>query len=158
MAEKIQNLERDAKRGQELMSQAKERILAFLDRFTCCVMSTVTADSAPEAAYVGFQCSRDMEFLVGTSKLSRKYKNLQQNPGIAIVVASDAGEVQYEGTAKEIGADEYDKLVASGAFAALPGIEKYRNDPNQVYLKIKPTWLRFILHGESDTIEEMTEF
>lgn len=136
----------------------KEQALTFLRKYIFCVISTVTADGKPEAAFVGYRHSEDLEFLIGTSKLTRKYQNLQTNPHVAVVVADTTGEVQYEGYAQEISQEEYDQLVASGQFEALPGIEKYRGDPNQVFFKISPTWLRFILHGETDQVTEMTEF
>lgn len=136
----------------------KEDILAFLNTHVFCVVSTVTFDAKPEAAFVGFKHNDRLEFLIGTSRLSRKYQNLQTNPHIAIVVADTTAEVQYEGIAEEVRQDVYDQLVANGEFEALPGIEKYRGDPNQIFLKIKPTWLRFIQHGEEDSITETTEF
>lgn len=135
-----------------------EHVTAFLSTFMLCTISTVTPDSKPESAFVGFTHSKNLELMIGTSRLTRKYQNLQQNPHIAVVVASMEGEVQYEGIASEISEDEYYALVEGGTFEHLPGIKKYRNDPNQVYFHIVPTWLRFIRHGEQDLVEEMTEF
>lgn len=136
----------------------KEHITEFLNEFMLGTISTVTPDSKPESAYVGFTHSSDLRIIIGTSKKTRKYQNLQHNPHVAFVVASTKGEVQYEGDAAEISEADYYALVEDGAFTHLPGIQKYRNDPNQVYLLIKPTWLRFIQHGEQDVVEEMTEF
>lgn len=136
----------------------KEQVSAFLSQFILGTISTVTPDSKPESAYVGYRHSASLELLIGTSNVSRKFQNLQQNSHVAIVVASTDAEVQYEGTAEVISQEVYDELIATGQFADLPGIEKYRNDPTQVYLKITPTWLRFIQHGETDRVEEMTEF
>lgn len=136
----------------------KEQISTFLSKFIFCVISTVTPENKPESAFVGYRHSKDLEFLIGTSKLSRKYQNLQTNPHVAIVLADTSGEVQFEGVAEEISNESYDELVASKLFESLPGIEKYRGDPNQVFFKITPTWLRFIQHGETDQVTEMTEF
>lgn len=136
----------------------KKQITDFLNEFILGTISTVTPDNKPESAYVGFTHNNDLQLIVGTSNKTRKYQNLQQNANVAFVVASTKGEVQYEGSASEISETEYDNLVASGVFTHLPGIQKYRNDPNQVYLLIKPTWLRFIQHGPEDVVEEMTEF
>lgn len=136
----------------------KDQVSVFLSKFIFCVIATVTRENKPESAFVGFRHSQDLELLIGTSNLSRKYQNLQQNPHVAVVIADTSGEVQYEGDAQEISLKEYDQLIASGQFEALPGIEKYRNDPNQTFFKITPTWLRLIQHGETDAIAEMTEF
>lgn len=135
-----------------------ERISAFLDTFILGTISTVTPDNKPEAAYVGFTHSKNLEMIIGTSNLTRKYQNIQQNPHVAMVIASTEGEVQYEGVIKEITQEEYNSLIDSGMFKHLPGIEKYRSDPHQVYLRITPTWVRFIQHDETDAIEEITEF
>lgn len=135
-----------------------EKITEFLSKHILCTISTVTPDAKPEAAYVGFRHNKQLEMLIGTSKLSRKYQNLQQNPHIALVVADFEGEVQYEGVAEEVSLGSYDELTAAAVFETLPGIEKYRNDPNQTFFRIKPTWLRFIQHGSTDQITEMTEF
>lgn len=135
-----------------------DQVSTFLDKFIFCVISTVTTDSKPEAAFVGYRHSADLQLIIGTSKLTRKYQNLQTSPHVAVVVADLSGEVQYEGDAEEISQESYDELVASGTFLGLPGIEKYRGDPNQVFFRITPTWLRFIQHGETDQITEMTEF
>lgn len=136
----------------------KDQITAFLSKHILCTIATVTPDAKPEAAYVGFRHNKDLELLIGTSRLSRKYQNLQQNPHVAFVMADLEGEVQYEGIAEEISLGSYDELIAATVFEALPGIEKYRSDPNQIFFRIKPTWLRFIQHGENDQITEMTEF
>lgn len=135
-----------------------QQVSDYLSKHILCTISTVTPDAKPEAAYVGFRYNKDLEMLIGTSRLSRKYQNLQKNPHIAIVVADFEGEVQYEGVAEEITFGSYDELVASAVFETLPGIEKYRNDPNQTFFRIKPTWIRFIQHGETDQVTEMTEF
>lgn len=136
----------------------KDQVAAFLGNFMFCVMATVAGDGKPEAAFVGFRHNQMLELLIGTSRLSRKYQNLQQNSHVALVFADTSGEVQYEGTATEVSPEEYDQLIATGQFEALPGTDKYRKDPDQVYLKVMPTWVRFIQHGENDLIEEMTEF
>ncbi len=136
----------------------KEKMLAFLQERFLCVVSTVTADAKPEAAYVGFTCNEKLEIIIGTSNLSRKYANLQANPSIALVVADLNGEVQYEGQVSHMTFEDYDKVVEANEFRGLPNIEKFRNDPTEVFFRIRPTWIRFIEHGEINTKEEFTEF
>jgi hypothetical protein len=68
------------------------------------------------------------------------------------------GEVQYEGEVEVISVPEYESLTKEGRFELMPGFDKYRQDPTQVYLLIKPTWIRFIVHGDEDRIEELREF
>lgn len=136
----------------------KNQINTFLQKRMLGVISTIHDDTTPEAAYVAYRHSSQLELLIGTSRLSRKYKNILARPAVAFVVADFDGEIQYEGDAKEVTPADYDKLIANGVFQPLPGIEKYREDPDQSYIVVSPRWVRFILHGENDLIEELTEF
>lgn len=136
----------------------KAKIIEYLGERIFCVIATTHPNGTPEAAFVGYRNNDSLEFLIGTSNQSRKYKNLKANPHAALVVADTKGEIQYEGEAVELSMAEYDEHVAAEKFTALPGIEKYRNDPCQTFFKITPSWIRFIQHGESDIIEEFTEF
>jgi uncharacterized pyridoxamine 5'-phosphate oxidase family protein len=63
----------------------KDQVFAFLKERPLCVVSTVTSDSRPEAAFVGFTCNEKLQIVIGTSNNSRKYANLQSNPSIAPV-------------------------------------------------------------------------
>lgn len=139
-------------------NEGKEELISFLEARSFCVISTVTADAKPEAAFVGFTSSSNLEVVVGTSIKSRKYQNMLHNKSIALVVADLTGEVQYEGEVEIITPETYDELLAAGRFKKLGGYDKYRNDPVQTYLRIRPTWIRFIVHGENDQIAEFTEF
>ena len=136
----------------------KDKMIDFLKSQHLCTVSTVTPEAKPEAAYVGFTCNQDLEIVIGTSNKSRKFANLQSNPSVAIVVADLNSEVQYEGKATNITFAEYDNLVADKIFDGLPNIDKYRNDPNQVFVRIKPTWIRFLDHTNGNATEEFTEF
>ncbi len=136
----------------------KDKMLDYLASHNFCVISTVDDQSSPESAYVGFRHNQNLEILIGTSKNSRKFKNILQNNRVALVMADLTGEVQYEGVAEVVNADEHDALVEAGHFMPLPGMAKYREDPTQVWIKVSPTWIRFIQHGAPDQIEEFTEF
>jgi general stress protein 26 len=132
----------------------KDKMIAFMDERIFCVISTVDGSGKPESAFVGFS-NEGLTLTIGTSNKSRKYKNLTGNPSVAIVIADQTGEVQYDGQAHEFksGGEAEDKHLSE-----LPQSAKYRQDPNQVYIKIEPTWIRFIQHGEQDSVEEFTEF
>ena len=141
------------------MKAADEKeMTAFMEERFLCVLSTVNSRGYPEAAFVGYTNNRDHEIMIGTSSKSRKFQNLLQNKAVAIVIADHTGEVQYEGHAKVITSSDYEALIAEGRFDKLPGLDKYRNDPTQVYVSIKPTWIRFIVHGSTDQVVEFTEF
>lgn len=141
---------------------SKKDMIAFMEARFLCVLSTVDEGVRPESAYVGYTSNENHEIVIGTSNQSRKYQNLLQNKSVSVVIADQTGEVQYEGEAEVISGEDYEKMIAESRFQALPGLDKYRDDPTQVYIKIKPTWSRFIVHGPSgagtDQITEFTEF
>lgn len=134
----------------------KDKMLTFMAGHKHCVISTVDSNSKPESAFVAFS-NNELDIFIGTSSQSRKFRNLTANPAVAIVIADQSGEVQYEGAAHVVEAHEISE-VEKRHFTKLPGSATYRNDPNQQYIKISPTWIRFIQHGEPDIIEEFTEF
>ncbi len=136
----------------------KQKLQEFMNTRFLGVISTVDHNSRPESAFVGYSVGAGFEVIVGTSKFSRKAKNILSNDSVALVVADETGEVQYEGRASQIEKSEYEALIEKGRFKQLEGSAKYRNDPDQVWLKIQPTWIRFIEHGEPDRVEEFTEF
>lgn len=136
----------------------KQALIAFMAERSFGVIATASTEAKPEAAFVGVVSSSDLELVIGTSNKSRKFQNIQQNKSIALVMADMTGEVQYEGEVEVITPDAYDELIAAGTFKKLGGYDKYRNDPSQVYLHIRPTWIRFIVHGENDQVTEFTEF
>jgi general stress protein 26 len=134
----------------------KDKMQDFLNERTYCVISTVDADGKPESAFVAFS-NVGTDLFIGTSNKSRKFANLTTNPSVAVVVADEAGEVQYEGQAKVVDPLNYSE-VEEEHLSKIPGSGKYRDDPTQEYLHITPTWIRYIEHGESDNMEEFTEF
>jgi general stress protein 26 len=136
----------------------KDKMLEYLSGHNFCVISTVDTRSQPESAYVGLSFSTDLSIVIGTSKDSRKLKNILQNNNVAIVVGDLKGTVQYEGKAEEISQGDCEALVREQTFTKLPNLDKYRNDPTNTWIKITPTWIRFTQHGVEDQIEEFTEF
>lgn len=134
----------------------KDKMIAYMKERKFCVISTIHPDGKPESAFVGY-VNEGLDIYIGTSSLSRKFRNVTDNPSVAVVIADLEGEVQYEGQAQVLpypGSNEH----ADENTANLPGFVKYREDPNQRFIKITPSWIRFIQHGENDKVEEFTEF
>lgn len=134
----------------------KDKMLAYISERKFCVISTVDQSGKPESAFVAFTNS-GLDLFVGTSSKSRKFANLVANPSVAVVIADETGEVQYEGQATVVDAQNYSE-VEQNHLSQIPGSDKYRNDPTQEYVHITPTWIRYIQHGDQDSMEEFTEF
>jgi len=117
-------------------------IRKFLESQTHMVISTVGNDK-PEAALMGFAHASDLSLIFGTYTTTRKFKNIQDNPNVAIVFGNNEKiTVQYEGVASVLVGEEL-KKYKNIYFQKSPSSKKYESLPNQVYLKIKPTWVRY---------------
>lgn len=135
----------------------KQYILDFIKKHTICVISTMTTDSKPEAAVVGFGETDNWELIFGTLNTSRKYQNLKQNPNIAVVIGWDEDiTVQYEGVATELTEEEaehYKQLY----HIKVPRAKKYDMIRGNVYFKISPKWIRYTdINKVPETIVEFT--
>ena len=110
-----------------------------------CVISTLSPEKMPQSALVGFSEDSDMRLVIGTYKNSRKWHNIASNPHVSVVIADEHQklEVQYEGSAKLVTVDELSERLKMH-FQKLPGVEKRINDPNQAWISIEPTWVRYV--------------
>lgn len=124
----------------------KKKILEFLKQYKVCVLSTIhIGEKAPQSAVVGFVEQENLELVFGTSNTTRKYKNLQANKNVSVVIGwtGEMGTIQYEGVVREIPRDEsqhYSKKLTKKN----PESQKYVKENNQRYFIISPTWIRFV--------------
>jgi len=137
----------------------KEKILKLMAVNNHCVISTIGPDGEPQSALVGFSEDEEFNLVIGTYKDSRKLSNIKSNSKVAVVIASEENklEVQYEGHAKIVDAEELgDRLGLH--FKKLPAAEKRLQDPNQAWIKIIPSWARFVDANYSPVKYEETSF
>ena len=132
----------------------KDEVLSVLAKHHLAVIATVTRDAHPEAAIVGYTHNSELQLLVGTSEMSRKFANISKNSHVALAIGDTESEIQYEGTVKILDATELEELRES-SFPSLPGTAKYQQRPDQRWLLISPTWIRLVVHGEADRVEEL---
>ncbi len=134
----------------------KQKILSFIETQAHMVVAT-TNGNAPEAAFVGFASTPELDLVFGTKTNSRKYKNILSHPNVAIVFDDDKKiTVQYEGIISMLSGAEleaYKKIY----FQKTPSSKKYENQPNQIYLKVTPTWIRYTNYSNHpDEVFEIT--
>ncbi len=99
--------------------------------------------SIPEAALVGFGVADDLSLIFGTYTTTRKYKNILKNPKVAIVFGnSEKITVQYQGVITVLEGDELTKYKEI-YFKKVPSSKKYETYPNQIYLKVTQSWIRY---------------
>lgn len=136
----------------------KQKILGFMDEHDECVIATTGKDGEPQAATVGYSSSSDLELTIGTSKGSRKYENIQSNPNVAVVVGFKGNiTVQYQGVARRLEGDELNERKKVH-FKKIPGAKHFERYPDQVYLSISPTWIRYTDYSQPEPVEELREF
>jgi general stress protein 26 len=107
------------------------------------VVATRSEDGMPEAALVGMTATAAGELVFDTSIRSRKYRNIQAFPQVAVVIGlDDEVTVQCEGRADTpVGADR-DRCL-SAYFAQYPdGVERAK-DPDITHVRIRPRWVRY---------------
>ena len=138
------------------MAMTKEFLYNFIKKQNLAVISTLSKDNKPEAALVGFAVSPDLEIVFDTVKTSRKYKNLLQNPSVAVVIGWDnETTAQYEGIATELsgGNAAYYKEIYFEVYK--DGRERAETWSHIVHFKITPKWIRYSNFNEDGCIEEM---
>lgn len=135
----------------------KPEILEFIKRHKLAVIATVGEGSKPEAAAVEFGEMEDFTIIVDMLSSSRKYKNLQSNQQIAIVIGWDEDiTVQIDALAEGLTGETLAK-AKSAYFAKNPRAKKWETRPGIVFYAFKPLWLRYSDVGKTPwQIEEFT--
>ena len=110
------------------------------------VQASVSSKGVPQAAVVGFVVSDDFEFLFDTLESTRKVANLRRSAKAALVVGGladgDERTAQIEGLADEPRGAELERLKEL-YFARFPDGRERQKWPGLVYLRIRPTWIRY---------------
>ena len=122
------------------------------------VACTSSALGAPESALVGVAFTPAFEIVFDTFRASRKVVNIQRDSGISFFIGgwSDGDEqtVQYEGVADFPQSEELG-LVKASYFAVFPEGRKRESGPGTVYVRAKPTWIRYSnLNGPRAIVQE----
>lgn len=126
-----------------MIDDKKKIIFDFIKKHKICVLSTIHKDGSPESAVVEFGESADLEIIFDTLKTYRKYKNLKENPKVAVVIGWDENiTVQYEGEASELIGEEVERYKKF-YFYKNPEAQRWENDEGITYFRIIPKWIRY---------------
>ena len=121
----------------------RAELVAFLRRHRLAVEATVAANGAPQAAVVGFAVSDGLEIVFDTLDATRKYRNLQADPRIALVVGWEQEiTAQIEGLADTPTGAELERIRAC-YFQAHPDGRERLAWPGLTHVRVRPTWVRF---------------
>jgi general stress protein 26 len=134
----------------------KEFIYHFIKQHILGVISTCSKENKPEAALIGFAVSEELEIIFDTITSSRKYRNLMENPFVAMVIGwDDETTVQYEGKATMLSGKESERLKEIYFDVYKDGRQRAESWPGLVHFKISPSWIRYSNYNEPMVIEEM---
>jgi pyridoxine/pyridoxamine 5'-phosphate oxidase len=131
-------------------------ILDFIKQHDLAVISTVDPSGTPQATVVEFAELDDLTIVIDTLTTSRKYKNLQTNKEVALVIGWDKNvTVQINAIATELSGD--DLAAAKKAYIAKnKRAKKWESRPDISYFGFKPKWIRYSDVGKEPwRIEEL---
>ena len=137
----------------------KTQILQFINQHDLCVLSTVSPENLPESAVIKFVITDNFEIVFNTYNTYRKYKNMQQNSNVAVVIGGEKGiTVQYEGKSVELQGKELERYQE--IFHQKHSKSKWHTHPQTRFFKIIPTWLRYsdVRDFEKRKIIEIKDF
>jgi len=121
-------------------------VLDFLRANRLAVQASRGSGETIQAALVGFAVTDALEIVFDTLNTTRKVANLRGSPRVALVIggwsAGDERTVQYEGIADEPTGAELERLKRV-YFAAWPDGPSRAQWPGLVYVRVRPTWIRY---------------
>ncbi|MEK7143592.1 MAG: pyridoxamine 5'-phosphate oxidase family protein [Patescibacteria group bacterium] len=116
-------------------------VLGLIDKSKLAVLSTVTADDRSESAVIEISVHKNLELIFDTMPSFRKYKNLQSNQNVSVVIGWEPATVQYEGTAVELSGKELEEYKQIH-FQKFPKAVKFEKLGVR-FFKIIPEWIRY---------------
>ena len=120
-----------------------DAVLQFIRSQSVAVQASVSSADTPQAAVVGFVVTDSFEIFFDTVDSTRKAANLRANPSIAFVIGGlEERTVQLEGIADEPRGEELERLKEL-YFSRFPEGRERLKWPGLIYVRARPTWLRF---------------
>ncbi|MBV8978126.1 MAG: pyridoxamine 5'-phosphate oxidase family protein [Alphaproteobacteria bacterium] len=138
------------------MSLDKTQLRDFIRARGLAVVSTVSAQGAPEAALVNVAVNDDLELVFYAIETTRKCANLRRDPRAAAVIGWDGAQtLQFEGSADEPREPELEALKNLYA-QSRPDAGLQMAWPGLTWFRLRPAWIRFSDYGRSWSVEEMS--
>ncbi|HVZ80499.1 MAG TPA: pyridoxamine 5'-phosphate oxidase family protein [bacterium] len=135
----------------------KNDLRGFLQGHRLGVLATVSPEGEPQSAVMGIAVTPDLEIIFDTVKSSRKWRNLQSDRRVCLVIGWDQERtVQYEGLADEPAGEELDRLREI-YFTVFPDGRERAGWEGITYFRVRPKWIRFSDFNPPGKIVEFTE-
>lgn len=122
-----------------------------------CTLATASKDGKPEAATIDYYADSDYNIYFNSFPQYRKYQNIKTNPVGSIVITHDLNTIQIDGSIIEL-ANEEKEWAKKNLLEKNPGDEIFLNNPEGLFFKFKPNWIRFLMNdGESMPTEVLVK-
>jgi general stress protein 26 len=123
----------------------KPDLLAFMRKHRYAVISTCSADGAPQGALVGVATTDSMQLIFDTVSSSRKHKNLARDHRIAVTFCGPEEQtLQLQGLAHPVATSgPADSVYRKAYYLAWPDGRERLAWPNLSYWRISPRWARY---------------
>jgi general stress protein 26 len=105
-----------------------------------CVLATATKMGKPEVSFMRFVRGKKWEIFFQTFKTYRKWKNIQENPIASVSLYQKPSAVQMDGIIVTMENEELGEFKK--AYAKKHEGDTYTVDPNAVFFKFVPNWIR----------------
>ncbi len=119
----------------------KETIRRLINQSKLAVLSTITPENTSESAVVEVSARDNLELIFDTLPIFRKYKNLNNNQNVSVVIGWEPATIQYEGIATELTGDvleEYKQIH----FSKFPEAVKFEKLGIK-FFRVIPRWIRY---------------
>jgi general stress protein 26 len=131
-------------------------LLIYVRSHKIAVVSTRTADGAPQGALVGFSATDSLELIFDTICDSRKHQNLLYDHRIAVTLSGPEEQtLQLEGIAHEVSVRAVDDAVYREAYyRTWPDGRERLKWGNLSYWRISPRWARYSDYSRGPLVAE----
>ena len=123
----------------------EEKVLDYLKakQIKLCVLATASQDAHPWCAVLGYAITDDLKFILSTHKGSKKYRNIQQNSQVSLLVGWEFKGlyIQCEGKVESIEGGDAFKESEEFFVGQNPHAAKFKSD-STIFLKVTPKFMR----------------
>ncbi|HKF52220.1 MAG TPA: pyridoxamine 5'-phosphate oxidase family protein [Candidatus Acidoferrales bacterium] len=131
---------------------SRSELLEFMRANPLATVATVSHEGAPAAALVGVAVSDQLELVFDTVDTSRKFRNVQRSPRVAVVFGAagayesgnhDERTVQYEGIADVPSGEELKRIQEEIYLKQFPDGRDRLKWAHITYVRVRPVWMRY---------------
>ncbi|MCC7569417.1 MAG: pyridoxamine 5'-phosphate oxidase family protein [Candidatus Methanofastidiosa archaeon] len=139
----------------------KEKIATYLEQHRYLTLATASVDGTPKAATVSY-ASEGTDIYFSTGVTTAKFKNILENPHVALAVDEDYDDwatiqgVQLEGVAKILEKDEEKAYALKLLTCKFPQIAHMPPSINMRLLKVEPSVAYFLDNSQGFGHREKT--